>query len=229
MQSQEVIYVSPFTSEEREAIISRNRGRPGYRFAKRAIDVLASAAVIAVGFIPGAILSIAIAIDTKGSPFYKQTRVGKNGKPFQILKFRSMVADSDDIEKYLEGDQLAQWRRERKVENDPRVTKLGRWLRKYSVDELPNFLNVFAGQMSIVGPRALVEEELDSFGEDRDVVLSVPAGITGWWQVDSRNDATFESGKRQELELYYVENASLSLDVRIFGKTFVAIFSGTGV
>ena len=105
----------------------------GYRFVKRAFDIAFSGCVIAVGAIPCAILSIAIAADTKGSPIYTQIRVGKNGKPFRIYKFRSMVNDADDVEKYFTADQLETWKRERKVDNDPRITKLGRAIRKTSM------------------------------------------------------------------------------------------------
>ena len=199
-----------------------------YRVIKRTLDILFSAMVVIVGLIPGLILSLAIAISTKGSPFYKQKRVRRGGREFNILKFRTMVVDADDLEKHLSPEQIAEWHAEHKVKDDPRITKLGGFLRRTSIDELPNFLNVLAGQMSIVGPRAITKEELHWFGNDVGYMLSVPAGITGWWQVISRNDATFESGERQELELYYVENASLGLDARIFFMTFGAVFTKTG-
>ena len=124
----------------------------GYRTAKRAFDIVFSALVVAVGLIPCAILSIVIAADIKGSPIYSQERVGRYGKPFRIYKFRSMFADADNVEKYFTPEQLIEWKRERKVENDPRITGLGRILRKTSIDELPQFINVLAGQMSAVGP-----------------------------------------------------------------------------
>lgn len=139
-----------------------------------------------------------------------------------------MVEDSDDVDKYLNADQLDQWRRERKVNDDPRITRIGRFLRKTSLDELPQFLNVLAGSMSIVGPRPVVEEELGAYGNDVAEFLSMRPGITGWWQVSARNDATYSDGSRQELELYYVRNATLALDVRVFLKTFAAVFGKTG-
>lgn len=188
-----------------------------------------SIGVIAVCTIPGLVLCVVIALDTKGSPIYTQERMGRNGRPFRILKFRTMVADSDDVEKYLDAEQLAAWQQERKVENDPRIVPLGRWLRVHSVDETPNFLNVLAGQMSVVGPRAIVEEELERFSpEQRELLLSVRPGITGLWQVCARNDATFASGKRQRLELKYVEDADISLDLKVLGKTFAVMVRGTG-
>lgn len=119
----------------------------GYRLVKRIFDIVFSLCVIVAGFIPGLILSIAIMIDTKGSPIYSQVRVGRGGKLFRIYKFRTMVADSDDVAKYLSGEKLDQWKRERKVENDPRITPLGRKLRHTSLDEMPNFLNVLIGDI----------------------------------------------------------------------------------
>ena len=135
-----------------------------------------------------------------------------------------MVADSDDVEKHLDPKQLERWRRERKVDDDPRVTKVGRFLRRTSLDELPQFLNVLAGQMSVVGPRPIVEEELAAYGDAAGELLSVKPGITGWWQVQARNDATYGDGSRQELELYYVRNASLAIDAKVFLRTFSIMF-----
>lgn len=201
----------------------------GYRFIKRLFDIVLSIGVISVCMIPGLVLCVAIALDTKGSPIYTQERMGRDGRSFRILKFRTMVADSDDVEKYFDAEQLAVWHQEHKVENDPRIVPLGRWLRVHSVDETPNFLNVLAGQMSVVGPRAIVEEELERFApEQRELLLSVRPGITGLWQVCARNDATFASGKRQRLELKYVEDADISLDIKILGKTFAVMVKGTG-
>ena len=139
-----------------------------------------------------------------------------------------MVVDSDDVEKHLSPEQLEQWIRERKVERDPRITRVGALLRKTSLDELPQFLNVFIGQMSVVGPRPVVVDELAAYGADEGAFLSMKPGITGWWQVQARNDATYEDGSRQELELYYVRNASLGLDARVFFETFKAMFGRTG-
>lgn len=196
----------------------------GYRFVKRIFDIMFSLCVIVVGFLPGLLLSIAIMIDTKGSPIYSQVRVGRGGKLFRIYKFRTMVADSDDVAKYLNGEKLDQWKRERKVENDPRITPLGRKLRHTSLDEMPNFLNVLIGDMSVIGPRAVSSEEIRWFGAEAEDVLSVPAGITGYWQATSRNDATFESGERQRIELEYARNAGFAMDARCFIGTFGAMF-----
>lgn len=196
----------------------------GYRVIKRAFDIAFSGCVIAVGAIPGALLSVAIAVDTKGSPIYTQTRVGRYGKPFSIYKFRTMVADADNVEKYLSPEQLLQWQVERKVDDDPRITPLGRVLRATSIDELPQFLNVLLGQMSVIGPRPISYDELAHFGNKAVLFCSVPGGITGLWQASKRNDATFESGERQEIELEYVREAGLRLDAHCFFGTFGAMF-----
>ena len=196
----------------------------GYRVAKRAFDIAFSAVVIAVGLIPCALLSLAIAADTKGTPIYSQERVGRLGRPFRIYKFRSMVADADDVEKYLDAGQLAEWRRERKVTDDPRITPLGRILRHTSLDELPQLLNVLKGDMSLIGPRAITRAELANYGADAVLLLSVPQGVTGAWQAGPRNDATFENGERQAIELEYARNAGFREDVRVFLATFGAMF-----
>ena len=199
-----------------------------YRFIKRAFDVLFSSCVIVFGLIPGLILSAFIVKDTGGSPIYTSERVGRGGVPFRVYKFRSMVSDSDNLEKYFSTEQLEEWHREHKVENDPRITKLGAFLRSSSIDEFPQFINVFLGQISVVGPRAITFEELSYFGDDQDLLLSCPPGITGLWQTGPRNLATFEIGLRQELELMYARNASLSLDAKLFFRTFATMISGTG-
>lgn len=186
-----------------------------YRAIKRAFDIVFSSLVIAIGFIPGLILSIIIAIDTKASPIYSSIRVGSKG-PFKFYKFRTMVADSDNLEKYFTPEQLDQWHREHKVDNDPRVTKIGRIMRATSIDELPQFVNVWLSQISTIGPRCVTEEELGYLGKDKGLYLSVPSGITGAWQIGDRNSANWENGTRQAIELDYVRKASLKTDIRIF-------------
>lgn len=214
----------PSTDEFAELCRSLDRRPLGYRVIKRAFDVVFSAAVIAVGLVPCALLAAVIAVDTKGSPIYSQERVGRLGRPFRIYKFRSMVADADNVEKYLNAEQLAEWHRERKVDDDPRITRLGRVIRSTSLDELPQFLNVLIGDMSLIGPRAITFDELSEYGDDAALLLSVPQGVTGAWQAGPRNDATFENGERQRIELGYAVSASLGEDLHIFLATFGAMF-----
>lgn len=205
---------------------SRDRRSFAYKFIKRLFDIVFSSCVIAVGFIPGLLLSVAIAIDTKGTPIYFQERVGKWGKTFRIYKFRTMVADSDDVEKYFTSEQLEVWKRERKVEDDPRVTNLGRILRSTSIDEIPQFLNVLLGSMSVIGCRPITKDEIEqhfSFA-DASELLSMRPGVSGLWQATSRNEATFESGERQSIELDYVRHSGLIMDAKCFIGTFSAAF-----
>ena len=200
-----------------------------YRAAKRGFDILFSLAAIIVFLVPSAILCVAIALESPGGPVFRQRRVGKGGKVIRIFKFRSMYSDAHDHpERYLSSGQLDEWRREQKVDDDPRITPLGRFIRKMSIDEFPQFLNVLLGDMSVVGPRPVTLEETYEFGDCRDEVLSVRPGITGLWQATERNDATWESGDRQRLELEYVRNQSVAMDVRIMLVTLSAIARGTG-
>lgn len=165
-----------------------------------------------------------IAAESKGSPVYTQQRIGRAGKVIRVIKLRSMVRDADDVEKYLDPAQSEQWRKERKVDDDPRITRVGRFLRATSLDEVPQFLNVIKGDLSVIGPRPITADELAWFGEDADEYLSVPMGITGLWQSSRRNGATFESGERQAIELEYVRNRGFAMDARIFAATFGAMF-----
>ena len=227
MAASDVAFLAPELVSEAEGPVpvpAPAEGRLGYRFVKRVFDIAFSLCATIVGLIPIALLCVAIGLESPGSPIYLQKRVGYQGRPLRIFKLRTMVADSDDVEKHLDPKQLERWRRERKVDDDPRVTKVGRFLRRTSLDELPQFLNVLAGQMSVVGPRPIVEEELAAYGDAAGELLSVKPGITGWWQVQARNDATYGDGSRQELELYYVRNASLAIDAKVFLRTFSIMF-----
>lgn len=178
---------------------------------------------------PVALAGLAISLESPGGPVFRQRRVGRGGREFGMFKLRSMYADAHEHpEHYLSDAQMAQWEREQKVDDDPRVTRIGRVIRKTSLDELPQFLNVLVGDMSVVGPRPVTEAETWEFGEDRDEVLSVRPGITGLWQVTARNDATWESGERQRLELEYVRHRDLAMDFRVIAATFGAVLRKTG-
>lgn len=206
-------------------------GKPttSYLAVKRALDVGVSACAIAVGIVPSIILCIFVAADTKANPIYTQVRVGRNAKPFTLYKFRTMDPRCGSIEDVLTPEQLTAWRTERKVEDDPRITRFGRALRSTSLDEFPQFLNVLLGQMSIVGPRPITFEELEEwYGDDAELLTSVRPGMTGPWQTGPRNRATFESGERQRIELGYVRELSARTDLTLFFKTFKTIFERTG-
>jgi exopolysaccharide biosynthesis polyprenyl glycosylphosphotransferase len=171
------------------------------------------------------IVSAAILIDSRGSVFYKQRRVGKDGREFTIVKFRTMVDNADkmlaDLSDLNEGSGLLF-----KMRSDPRVTRVGSVLRRYSIDELPQLFNVVAGSMSLVGPRPPLPEETAKYGEDVRRRLLVKPGVTGLWQVSGRSDLSWDEAVR--LDLRYVEDWSLALDAVILWKTFRAVLSGQG-
>jgi len=201
---------------------------PVYRAVKRFLDIVLSSLLIVILFPFFIVFSVIIFLTDFHKPLYVQTRIGKGGRKFNLIKFRTMKYDAHDLEKYLTEDQLKLYNLEYKIEDDPRVTGIGRFLRRFSIDELPQFLNVFIGHMSLIGPRPLVEDETYLFGEDRDALLSVRPGITGLWQVSGRNALTYESGDRQRCEMNYIRNFGFPMDLRIFFKTFKEIFSGSG-
>jgi exopolysaccharide biosynthesis polyprenyl glycosylphosphotransferase len=171
------------------------------------------------------IVGVAILVDNRGSVFYKQRRVGKDGKEFTIVKFRTMVTNADkmlaDLSDLNEGAGVLF-----KMRSDPRVTRVGSVLRRYSIDELPQLFNVLTGSMSLVGPRPPLPEETAKYGEDVRRRLLVKPGVTGLWQVSGRSDLSWEEAVR--LDLRYVEDWSLALDAVILWKTFRAVVSGAG-
>lgn len=203
--------------------------RRGYLFFKRCFDLLFSSLFILCFSWLYLILAIAVKCSDGGKVFYKHQRVGKNGKPIYIRKFRSMVKDAEKIEHQLDAEQLEQYQREYKVDNDPRITKLGRFLRKTSLDELPNVFAIFSGAISAIGPRPIMREEAESkYGEDVDKLLSVKPGLVGWWVVSGRSDCTYESGERQKAELYYVDHCSIGLDIKIIFKVIGKVIRRVG-
>ena len=202
-------------------------GGAGYRAVKRVFDIVFSLIMIAIGIIPTAVICLIIRLESPGSPLFAQERVGLNGKIIHIFKLRTMVKDAHEHpEHYLNHDQLDQWEREQKVDSDPRITRVGSFLRHTSLDEVPQFLNVLKGDLSVIGPRPVTMQETYEYGEARDLILSVKPGITGWWQVTERNNATWGSGQRQALEVFYARHASLAMDARIFVRTFKAMGKG---
>ena len=203
--------------------------RTTYRLIKRAFDLTASAALLGLTAPLLAAVSAVVRMESKGSSIYIHERIGLDGKRIRVLKFRSMKAGSDDVEAVLTDEEVEAYYREYKLKNDPRVTEIGRWLRRSSMDELPQLFNVLQGGMSLVGPRPVTAGELDFYTEDeRRKLLSVKPGITGYWQINGRDNATYESGKRQQMELWYAENASLLLDALIILKTPAAVIKGRG-
>ena len=199
-----------------------------YAGAKRVLDVL-GAIVLAVVFSP-LMLAIAVLMRREGaSIIYKHWRIGRNGQAFECLKFRTMVPNADQVlHQLLESNPVikAEWVRDHKLRCDPRVTRLGRFLRRTSLDELPQLWNVMRGEMSLVGPRPVVREELLRYGRNVRSYLSAKPGITGLWQVKGRNDTDYR--RRVVLDTYYVRNQNLLLDLYILLKTTRVVLGGSG-
>ena len=203
----------------------------GYRFFKRAFDLFTSfLALLLIGWFL-LIIGIIVAISLKGNPIYADKRIGRNGKVVNVLKFRSMYKDANEHpERYLNEQQMEQFQKERKVDNDPRIAPIGRFTRKTSIDELPQLLNIFIGNMSLVGPRPITEWELEkNFTEDQKAIfLSAKPGLTGHWQVSGRSNVEFDNGERQKLELEYFEIRGLWTDFKILFKTIPAVLKHKG-
>lgn len=199
-------------------------------FFKRIMDIVGSIVGIAI-LIPLTIVVKIVNVLNKdfGPLFYSHERIGKNGKHFKMYKFRSMCMNSQEVlEKLLEEDEDArkEWEEHRKLNDDPRITKIGKILRKTSLDEFPQFLNVLKGEMSLVGPRAVIDGEIEKFGEFRDAVLSVKPGITGYWAAHGRSETSYE--ERVEMEFHYVVNNSIFMDIGILFKTVISVLKKEG-
>jgi lipopolysaccharide/colanic/teichoic acid biosynthesis glycosyltransferase len=203
-----------------------------YRFFKRLWDIVLSlAALIALSPLV-LLLSLINAIVCKGNPFYADKRVGRNGKTISLFKFQSMYPDAEEHpEKYLTSAQLEEWKSERKVENDPRVLPFGRFLRKTSMDEIPQFVNILVGTLSLVGPRAITDVELARYysDEQKKILLSCRPGLTGYWQVKARNEASYESGKRTIMEMTYFEKRGFFYDFYLVLATLPAMIKHKGL
>lgn len=199
-----------------------------YHVAKRLFDFI-FALILSIVTLPFFILiAIIIKLDSKGPVFFIHNRVGKGGKPLPLFKFRTMCNDAEDMIKNFSSDQQKEWQENYKLKDDPRVTKVGKFLRKTSLDELPQLYNILIGQLSFVGPRPVTKEELEKFalGGGAEKVLSVTPGLTGWWACNGRSNIDYD--ERVKLEVYYVDHASMLLDLKIILKTILIVFSREG-
>jgi len=203
--------------------------RTPYLFFKRLFDIVLSGMALLVLWPVMLVISLLVRRDG-GKAFYAQTRIGKDGKPFSLYKFRSMKPGADKLEDFLTPEQLAQYNKEFKLDPDPRITAIGQTLRKSSLDELPQLVNILRGDMSIVGPRPLLDTELkhNYTEEQQRQLLSVRPGLTGYWQATSRNESSYQSGERQRQELYYIGRTTLGMDIKIVLLTVKRVFSGKG-
>ncbi|HTX04222.1 MAG TPA: sugar transferase [Steroidobacteraceae bacterium] len=199
-----------------------------YGATKRVLDVVGSIVLAAV-FSPLIVVIVALMHRREGSVIYRHRRVGRHGQTFECLKFRTMVPNAEQVlRELLERDPeiKAEWLRDHKLRCDPRVTRLGRFLRRTSLDELPQLWNVIRGEMSLVGPRPVVREELLRYGRNVGAYLSAKPGITGLWQVKGRNDTDYR--RRVVMDTYYVKNQNLQLDLYILLQTTRVVLGGSG-
>lgn len=213
-----------------QSVMDWDRSRVAFRAVKRTFDIVFSGAVLIVIAIPSLVLAAAIRMESEGSPFYSQIRVGQTHRDgslstFRMWKFRSMYKDADERLAELKGQNeidSAMF----KMREDPRVTKIGKFIRKHSIDEFPQFLNVFLGQMSVVGPRPPLPNEVAEYTEYDLQRLAVKPGITGWWQVTERNSTGFDGMVRRDLE--YIARRGLLTDLRIIALTIIEVITGKG-
>ena len=198
-------------------------------FSKRAIDLIISSFILTLLLPLFLLITLAIRVTSPGPIYYGHSRYGRDGGLFKALKFRTMAMNSDQIlEEYLRKhpEFRAEWNRDHKLKNDPRVTSIGRWLRRYSLDELPQLWNVVKGDMSLVGPRPIVAAEIPKYGLGYDLYTRVRPGITGLWQVSGRNNTTYD--ERVAFDEYYVRNWSIWLDSYILARTAKVVLTADG-
>jgi Undecaprenyl-phosphate galactose phosphotransferase WbaP len=215
----------------REPIVLGRTGLLGSRarLFKRVFDLMVVALLGVLALVPGVLIGLAIAIDSRGPVFFAHTRVGEARRSFRLWKFRTMVGDADALlERYLRQrpERASEWDRTHKLKDDPRVTRVGRFLRKTSLDELPQLWNVLRGDMSMVGPRPIVAAEAAKYGPAFGLYTQVLPGLTGLWQVSGRNDTQYS--RRVELDCHYIRNWSAARDLAILFRTAGVIVRGRG-
>jgi undecaprenyl-phosphate galactose phosphotransferase len=199
-----------------------------YRVVKRFVDIVAALMMLLIFIVPGLMIAAAIVLTSKGSVFYRETRIGRDGKPFRIWKFRSMYQDAAErahIASASNGSKVLQWRMSKHLQ-DPRITAIGGFLRKWSIDEVPQCLNVLSGDMSLIGPRPIVEAEAHLFGDLLDYYKAAKPGLSGLWQVSGRSNVDYK--KRAMLDATYVMTWSLRSDFSLVFRTIPAVLQRVG-
>jgi Undecaprenyl-phosphate galactose phosphotransferase WbaP len=197
---------------------------------KRILDMFLTVLLLLVSWPVLLILALLVRLDSKGPIFYNQKRLGEDGELFDCIKFRTMYIDAEHmLQNLLKNDPQAnqEYEEYHKLSDDPRVTRIGKFLRRYSLDEMPQFINVLKGDMNLIGPRSYLPRELPEMGDYARIILKVKPGITGWWQVMGRNATSFK--ERLQLDEYYISNWSIWLDVYILIKTVWVLISGNGL
>ncbi len=200
--------------------------RANYIQMKRVLDVIVASIGLVILSPVFLLLAILIKVNSKGSVFFAHTRIGKDGKKFKMYKFRTMYENAEEMIKNFSPEQKKEWEENYKLKEDPRITSIGKILRKTSLDELPQIINIIKGDLSIIGPRPVIDRELEKYGESKEKFLSITPGLTGYWQANGRSETTYK--QRMKMELYYVDHISLRLDLQIFFKTFVSVFKREG-
>lgn len=208
--------------EQNELVIKKNYYKP----VKRVLDILIASIGLVVLSPIFLIVALCIKLETRGKVMFKHKRIGKNGKEIYIYKFRSMVENAEDMIKDFSPEQMKEFKENYKLKNDPRITKVGKFIRKTSLDELPQLLNIIKGELSIIGPRPVIEEELEKYGPSKAKFLSATPGLTGYWAANGRSCTSYED--RMKMELYYVDNMSLKLDIKIIFKTVITVIKRQG-
>lgn len=238
----ETMTVEKLNTEKRSAPAAPKKVSVWYIAGKRCFDFVAALLASVVLLLPMAILSLVVVLKDFGNPFYVQKRVGMKGKTIRVYKFRSMKKNADHLENMLTPEQLEEYHREYKLVDDPRLLGykkagdgsrcFGAVIRRTSLDELPQiFFNILIrGDMSVVGPRPILPDELaeNYTPEEQELLLSVKPGLTGYWQAYARNDATYATGERQTMELHYIYHRSFGLDIKIMLQTVVSVLRKAG-
>jgi Undecaprenyl-phosphate galactose phosphotransferase WbaP len=209
--------------------VQRNLFLRRHRWMKRGIEITITFLCIPLILPLLIVIALLICLDSPGGPFYQHTRLGYGGKPFKVLKFRTMAKDADKgLEAYFKRhpDLMAEWEGIQKLKHDPRITRVGGVLRRYSLDELPQLWNVLLGEMSLVGPRPIVEDEIEKYCSSYTAFKKVRPGITGLWQVSGRSNVSYD--ERVSLDEYYVRHWSIWLDMYIILMTFPAVCKKEG-
>lgn len=197
-----------------------------YERTKRAFDFISALALLIVASPIFILVAIAIKVTSKGKVVYGQTRIGRYGVPFKVYKFRSMYENANEIFNSFSEEQKKEYYINFKLDNDPRVTKVGNFLRRTSLDELPQLINIIKGDMSVVGPRPIVEKEIEKYGVYADTVFSVMPGLTGNWQANGRSDTTYD--ERVQMDVDYVFNRSFFMDMKLIFKTIICVIKKEG-
>lgn len=208
--------------------LSQYKRKPIFAFCKRLFDIVSSGLALIIFSWLFLILAIMVKCSSKGPVFYGHKRIGKNGKVFKVWKFRSMRNDPRPLEEVLTKEQLEEYKRDYKITNDPRVTKVGKFLRKTSLDELPQLVNIFLGHMSVVGWRPVLKEELEKYytEEEAKLLTKIRPGLTGYWASHGRSDIAYED--RVKMELYYSVKRGFWMDIRILWHTVIGVFKSEG-